>query len=218
MKTQFSKVSEYPLTTKGHVGFLDFVRREVTYNVNLLRLQAEREYSNETLTRSIQGIQWHEARKRAAALAGPLGSAVDEVLRVLHLELSLDTVEWIDEMLVPAVGAVRTAFQDLLAGKAIPASKSARTSKPVPKPRPAQDPAIPLDELETAATKSDITAFAEEHFGHRPSERTLYNWKESGALKMQRRGRLWDFSRSDLERLVRRWTSKLTKPVPKKGT
>jgi len=63
---------------------------------------------------------------------------------------------------------------------------------------------IARDDLRTCGTLKEIVAYAEEHFGHRPSKRSLQNWTKSGALRYVRRGKLWDFSHSDLESLVRK--------------
>jgi hypothetical protein len=60
------------------------------------------------------------------------------------------------------------------------------------------------DDMASRRTLGEVAEYAEEHFGHSPSQRAIQIWRDDGSLRMRRRGRLWDFSHSDLEALVRR--------------
>jgi hypothetical protein len=70
------------------------------------------------------------------------------------------------------------------------------------KPEKRAEPSIPPEDCASCRTLDDIAEYAKKEFGHKPSTRSIQNWKESGSLRVKKRGSLWDFSRSDLKNLV----------------
>jgi|GEM_PF-3546012 hypothetical protein len=58
-------------------------------------------------------------------------------------------------------------------------------------------------DLGRARTQPEIAAVAKKLFGEQPDERTIRNWISNNSLRARQRGRIWEFSISDLEALVR---------------
>ena len=74
-------------------------------------MQFARGYSNDTVARMVSAVKWAEARRRVSEIDDQLGGAVERVSKLLDRELSLGTVEQLDELLVPAVRNLRDAWE-----------------------------------------------------------------------------------------------------------
>ena len=107
----FSMLDRYPTTPAGHVAFIELVRDEVHFAAEAKRQQLARSYSNATLALIVQGIKWVEARKRIVALPNLPAGAVEQVASVLRRDLTVGTVEQIDDLLTPAVRGLRDAWE-----------------------------------------------------------------------------------------------------------
>ena len=108
-KQSLSLLDRYPATTAGHVAFLEWVSIEVREQANALR---ENRYTHESITRQIKnGVKWAEARQRITLLQSLPAETVKQVASVLRRELSLGTVEQIDELLRPSIRALRNALE-----------------------------------------------------------------------------------------------------------
>ncbi|MEX2287743.1 MAG: hypothetical protein WD648_11680 [Planctomycetaceae bacterium] len=68
----------------------------------------------------------------------------------------------------------------------------------------ADDVRLPPNELVKVRTINDIALYAEREFGWRPARSTLNHWIKNKSLRARRRGKIWEFSRSDLEALVQK--------------
>ncbi len=101
-----------PETPALQVAFLESLRDELHYTAEAKRHQFERGYSNETLASMVSGIRWAEAGQRISLLSELSGDTVEQVARVLRRELTVGTVEQIDELLGPAVRSVRDAWEN----------------------------------------------------------------------------------------------------------
>lgn len=110
-KPKLSLLERYPASDNGHVRFIEFVRDEVSGAAAAKRRRSGDEYSVSTLERMVRGILWLEARDRAQALSESGITAAGKVLDVLVRELSVGTVERIDELLKPAVRRLRNEFE-----------------------------------------------------------------------------------------------------------
>jgi len=86
---------------------------------------------------------------------------------------------------------------------AVPNSQELRQGAGDTKAKP-DGPVPPINpgDQQTAKTLDQIAGYAEEHFGHKPSTRAIQNWRDDRSLRMYKRGKLWVFSKSDLETLV----------------
>ncbi|MFQ5732840.1 MAG: hypothetical protein ACE5KM_12910 [Planctomycetaceae bacterium] len=104
-------LARFPTTETGHLEFLEFVRDEVHGAAEAKRQQIAQKYSNDVLASMVKGIKWWEARERVKLLFS-ISIAGEAVARVLRLELTVGTVEQIDELLTPAVRALRQAWED----------------------------------------------------------------------------------------------------------
>lgn len=109
---EFTLVDRYPTTTAGHIAFLEFVHNEVHYAADAKRNQLAEKYSNATIESMVSGILWVEARQRVVVLSELPSDIIGRVARVLRRELTLSTVERIDEMLGPAVRSLRDTWED----------------------------------------------------------------------------------------------------------
>jgi len=104
-------------TTDGHVEFLENVRDAVHFAAEAKRHQFEEKYSNETLASTIRAVPWDEARQRTESLANDADQValpadiVEQVAKVLRWKLAVGTVEQIDDLLAPAVKALRDALE-----------------------------------------------------------------------------------------------------------
>jgi hypothetical protein len=107
----FSMLDRYPATPAGHIAFIEWVRDEVHLAADSKRNQAAKGYSNDTLARTVGAIKWPESQHRSAALRNVFPAAVDQIVQVLGQELNIGTVERLDELLRPAVKALREAWE-----------------------------------------------------------------------------------------------------------
>lgn len=103
----FSCLDRYPDEPAGHLGFLEFIGDEVKNAADAKRSMLDRGYSFETLDSMVRGIKWSEAARRAASLHGIPPAIIDPVAQVLQRDLETGAVEKIDELLRPAVLALR---------------------------------------------------------------------------------------------------------------
>lgn len=113
----FSLLDRYPATPDGHLRFLEWVRDEVHNAADAKRNQNAKGYSNATIESMVRGIKWPEANARVAALSTLPSNAVGHVATVLRRELNAGTIEQIDELLTPAVRALRDARENLALGQ-----------------------------------------------------------------------------------------------------
>ncbi len=107
----FSLLDRFPATPAGHVAFLEFVRDEVHQAAEAKRRQLEQGYPNATIESMVRGIKWAEAGARLAAL-----STLPEMVRknvgdTLHRQLTVGTVEQIDNLLIPAISELRNQIE-----------------------------------------------------------------------------------------------------------
>ena len=107
----FTLLSDFPSTQEGHLAFIERVRDEVHNAAQAKRQQLERGYPNDTITNMVGGIKWDEARSRLAAVVGLPADAREQVAGVLRRELAVGTVEQIDELLMPTIGALRDRLE-----------------------------------------------------------------------------------------------------------
>ncbi len=111
-QTGFSLLDRFTDSTEGHVEFLEFVRDEVRYAAEAKRHQFQERYTDETLSKMIDGIRWSESLRRAEEISDLPSEEIDAVKRVLKRKLTVGTVEQIDELLTPVVKSLRDAFED----------------------------------------------------------------------------------------------------------
>lgn len=107
----FTSLDRYPATTCGNLGFLEDVLDEVRYAIEAKQQRLEREYSKETLNKMVDGVKWSEARLRITLLGQLPQKIVKPVADILRRELTVGTIEQIDELLGPAVGGLRNAYE-----------------------------------------------------------------------------------------------------------
>lgn len=103
-------LDRFPATPAGHIAFLEFVRDEV-HNAADAKRQLARGYPNATIESMVGSVKWAEAGERIAALPDVPADTVEQVARVLRRELTVGTVEQIDDLLGPAVRALRDAWE-----------------------------------------------------------------------------------------------------------
>ena len=108
----FTLLNDFPATPQGHVKFLERVRDDLHYAAEAKRSQFARGYSNDTLESMVRGIKWRESGERVLALRDLFPELAEEAARVLRRELSVGTVERLDELLRPAVQVLRDALED----------------------------------------------------------------------------------------------------------
>ncbi len=104
-------LEHFPATTSGHLNFIESVRDALHHAAEAKRNQFAKSYSNATVECTIRAVKWNEARSRIAVLSGLPHEALEPVARVLDRELTLATVEQLDELLTPLVFALRDAFE-----------------------------------------------------------------------------------------------------------
>lgn len=102
-------LDRYSDTPEGHIAFLEFVCDEVRDAVAAKRGGG---YGNATLASMVGGIHWREAHLRLVSLSGLPPDAVERVASVLRRQLTVGTVERIDELLRPAIVALRDTWED----------------------------------------------------------------------------------------------------------
>lgn len=108
-KQSLSLLDRFPATTAGHVAFLEWVCLEVREQADALRKNT---YSHESVARQLKdGIKWAEAGQRITLIHNLPVDAVQQVAGVLRRDLSLGTVEQIEEMLRPSVRGLRDALE-----------------------------------------------------------------------------------------------------------
>lgn len=109
-----SLLDRYPATPAGHVAFLEMVRDEIHDAADAKRNQFAEKYSNDTIASMIRGRDslMAEAIQRIATLSELPPETVEQVVRILRRDLTPGTVERIDELLTPAVRALRDAWED----------------------------------------------------------------------------------------------------------
>lgn len=159
-EAKFSQLDDFPATPEGHVEFLEFVRDEVHQAVEAKQKQLDRGYFNETLQSMVQGIKWTEARERLLELSDLPPETLERVSRVLGRKPTVGTVERIDELLRPAVQALRDAFEGFdTTSDPAPTPASPKTANPVQQ----SDPATPSVEKNDAADSpySELREYAE---------------------------------------------------------
>ncbi|MCC7085193.1 MAG: hypothetical protein IT427_09325 [Pirellulales bacterium] len=108
----FSLLDRFPAGAAGHIAFLEWVRYEVHYAADAKRGQLERGYPDATIESMVRGIKWAEASQRLSTLSDLPTEAVEQVGRVLRRELTPGTVEYIDELLAPAVRGLRDVWEN----------------------------------------------------------------------------------------------------------
>lgn len=96
----------------AHLAFLETVRDEVHYSAEAKRNQLAEKYSNATIESMVRGIKWAEAAERVSALTDLPAEVVQKVTRVLRRELTLGTLERIDELLTASLQALRDSWED----------------------------------------------------------------------------------------------------------
>ena len=104
-------LDRYPTTPIGHLAFIEWVRDELHLAAEAKRNQSAKGYPNDTLASMVRGIKWAEAASRAAMLRDQFPDAVGQVVGVLRRDLSVGTVEHLEELLRPAVGSLRDALE-----------------------------------------------------------------------------------------------------------
>jgi hypothetical protein len=102
-------LDRYPDTPAGHIAFLEFVRDEVHGAAAAKRGGSN---GNATLASMVGGIHWREAHLRLVLLSSLPPDAVEQVARVLRRQLTIGTVERIDELLTPVIVALRDTWED----------------------------------------------------------------------------------------------------------
>ncbi len=107
-----SLLERYSATPAGHVAFLEFVRDEVHNAAEAKRQQLVQGYSKDTLASMVRGIKWSEAGERIAVLRDLAPDAAEQVAVVLRRELTVGTVEQLDELFSPAVQSLRDALEN----------------------------------------------------------------------------------------------------------
>ena len=110
-------LDRYPATPEGHMKFLEWVRDEVKFATDAKRNQYARNYSYQTICQMVSGIKWDEAKIRLSMLDGVSSIASAAVSEVLQWNLSVETLEQIDEMLRPRMGKAASKFSIRFAGR-----------------------------------------------------------------------------------------------------
>lgn len=121
----FTMLDRFPANPAGHVAFLEFVRDEVHLTAEAKRSQFAQGYCNVTLESMLRGIHWAEARARLTALPEFPAEVRQPIDAILGRELTTGTAERIDELLKPAVEALRESYEQARAGAIQPASQPA---------------------------------------------------------------------------------------------
>jgi hypothetical protein len=93
------------------VVFLEAVRDDIHYAAQAKRQQLVLGYSNDTLVSMVRGIKWAEAAQSVSMLSGLPANTVEQVICVLRRELTVGTIEQIDELLTPAIRRLRDAWE-----------------------------------------------------------------------------------------------------------
>jgi hypothetical protein len=110
----FTLLDRFPATPAGHVAFMEMVRDEIHYAAEAKRNQFSEKYSNDTVASIVRGRDslMAEATQRIATLSELPPETVEQVVRILRRDLTPGTVERIDELLTPAVRALRDTWED----------------------------------------------------------------------------------------------------------
>lgn len=108
-----SLLDRFPVTLAGHIGFIEWMRGEVHNAAEAKRQQLVRGYSDDTLASMVSGIKWAEAGNRVSSLSTLPTEVVEQVARVLRRDLTVGTVEEIDDLLTPNVRQLRNAWENL---------------------------------------------------------------------------------------------------------
>ncbi len=101
-----------PVSIIEHVRYIETVRDEVHFAADCKRNMLERGYGNDTISQTIRGIKWSEAKERAEQITELPLAIVEKVIRVLRRELSSGTIEQIDNLLTPTVHELRDALEN----------------------------------------------------------------------------------------------------------
>ncbi|HWA98342.1 MAG TPA: hypothetical protein VG713_07610, partial [Pirellulales bacterium] len=114
----FTCTDRYPTRATGHIGFIDQIADEIHQAADAKRNQLAQCYSNATIRAMVAGpaAKAAEARRRLAELTGIPDTARARVDAIFDHELTITTVEGIDELLRPAVRALREAWDQMQAG------------------------------------------------------------------------------------------------------
>jgi len=120
----------------------------------------------------------------------------------LLLSMHRHKLDCFETRMAPSFADDIKAAAEFLAG-AIEATAEMRSAELLEEHIRLSERGISPEDCVSRRTLDDIAEYARTEFGHKPSTRSIQNWKESGSLRMARRGALWDFSRSDLEVLVK---------------
>ena len=110
--SHFTLLDRFPDTPAGHVAFLEWVRDEVRLAADAKRRRSATTNSNANVKSLVNGIPWAEAAARLSAMTELSRKAVRNVSRVVRSKLSVATVEQVDQVLGPAIEAIRTAYDD----------------------------------------------------------------------------------------------------------
>lgn len=103
------KVPDYPLSP---MAFLESIRDQIHNLAESKRLMVDKGYSDSTLSGTLSGIHWTEATQRLKELSDLPAETVQNVARILRRELTVGTVEHIDELLTPVLRALRDAWEE----------------------------------------------------------------------------------------------------------
>lgn len=106
----FTRTDEYPTTPAGSLRFIEWVCREIKEQATAA---AQARFPPPSIQKQLQdGVYRDEARSRLVAHFSCLPQMVVEQVRlVLERELTVDTVEQVAELLVPAVRLLRDAWE-----------------------------------------------------------------------------------------------------------
>jgi len=137
-KQPFTPLDRYPASPAGHIRFIEYVRYEVHNAAEAKRHQVELGYTNATIESMVTGIKWAEAGKRLdemAELTELPADIVEKVAAVLRRELTVGTVEQIDEELTSAVLALRDAWEYRIRGDRLKKPSAPRNPKETDPPK-----------------------------------------------------------------------------------
>ncbi len=126
----FTDTDNCPLTTEGHIHFLELVRDEVQEAAEYKRRRVDLQYDNDTINCIVQSVRWDEASVRFQLIADPdlPLDVLADIRSLLNWPMSRGTIEQLEEPFALAIARLRAAWQALCANSIAPGAASSAKS------------------------------------------------------------------------------------------